>query len=292
MAFPPTIPKSALDKYTPIKFISQSANGYILACIRKSNPAPTLSSLLALNIPPTENNHETLLRQLKCLREIDSRRVTSVIDYDPRGNWYIASFHHGQNLRHLKETLLRDGFPPFLVCKIFVEVIAAQNTELEPKGICHEDLRASHIILSPTTKEELPYVRIMHLEGIAVWNEEAVVKQIMILLRYLTNGEARIPDQYRTKKKGARHENSWDVSLEDGDDFYSFIAGYDLEEQMSWKELRSRWTNLAGGLMWELYDKGRLADVREVIGEEKVTFGELDKAVKDGGMDVIVDRAL
>jgi hypothetical protein len=118
-----TVPKSALDEYIPIKRISRSENGFIIACIRKNIVTTNLSSLLALKIPAQNQDREALLGRLESLHDVDTRRISKVIDYDPRGNWYITPFVHGQHVQHLKETLFQDGFPPFLACKIFVEVM-------------------------------------------------------------------------------------------------------------------------------------------------------------------------
>lgn len=182
MTLPPNVPKSAIDKYVPIKLISESPNGLIIAVIPNNLVKPTPSSLLALRIPRSREEREALLRQIESLLSIKTRRITRVIDYDPRGNWYVTSFCHGRDLQHLKENYFQDGFPPFLICKIFDEVMAAQGTEFEPKGICHTDLKGSNIILTPTKKEEFPIVRIVHLNGIATWDEQAVVKQMIELL--------------------------------------------------------------------------------------------------------------
>ncbi|KAG9192572.1 hypothetical protein G6011_11306 [Alternaria panax] len=296
MALPPNVPKSAIDKYVPIKLISENANGLILAVVPKNIVNPTLSSLLALTIPRPKEDLEALLGQFEFLLDIKTRRLVRVIDCEPKGNWYITPFYHGHDLQHLKKNHFQDGFPPFLVFKIFVEVTAAQGTELGPKGICHADLRGSNVIISPTQKEELPIVRIVHLEGIAVWNEQAIVRQVIGLLRYLTNSVSRIPDKYRTNKMGDKLENIIEDkdtnSLIIGDDFYSFIANFDLEGIKSWKDLKSMWVNEATGLMSEFYDKGLLADVKEVIGEQKVTMKELKNVMEDGGMNYIDDRDL
>jgi hypothetical protein len=81
-------------------------------------------------------------------------------------------------------------------------------------------------------------------------------------------------------------------SLRIGDDFYSFIANYDLEGNTSWEDLKSRWMNEATALMKELYDSERLLDVMEIIIEPKFTDDEFREAVEDGGMDIIDDRDL
>jgi hypothetical protein len=247
---------------------------------------------MALKVPSPWEDREVLLAHLETLDDVDTERVTSVIDWHPKGNWYINSFQQGQNVEYLKDTLFPDGFPPFLVCKIFAEVINAQSMKLEPKNICHADLRASNIILSPTTKTEWPDVRIVHLEGITDWNEQAVVSQVMDLLQYLTNSELRIPDGFRTNKKGKKLKDSTGRSLKDGDELYSFIAGHKQEGRLAWRALKSRWRILAGRLIKELHDKGRSADVREILWEEKVTDEELRKMMQGGGMDVIVDENL
>jgi hypothetical protein len=280
MTLPPNVPKSAIDKYVPIKLISESPNGLIIAVIPNNLVKPTPSSLLALRIPRSREEREALLRQIESLLNIKTRRVTRVIDYDPRGNWYVTSFCHGRDLQHLKENFFQDGFPPFL----------------GPKGICHTDLKGSNIILTPTEKEEFPIVRIVHLNGIVIWDEQAVVKQMIRLLRYLTNSASRIPEKYRMNKKGDKLEyvikDEDTNSLRIGDDFYSFIANYDLEGNTSWEDLKSRWMNEATALMKELYDSERLLDVMEIIIEPKFTDDEFREAVEDGGMDIIDDRDL
>jgi hypothetical protein len=81
-------------------------------------------------------------------------------------------------------------------------------------------------------------------------------------------------------------------SLIIGDDFYSFIANYDLEGNTSWEELKSRWMNEATALMKELFNSEWLLDVMEIIMEPKVTDDEFREAVEDGGMDIIDDRNL
>ncbi|RYN41961.1 hypothetical protein AA0113_g8043 [Alternaria arborescens] len=296
MTLPPNVPKSAIDKYVPIKLISGSPNGLIIAVIPNNLVKPTPSSLLALRIPRSREEREALLRQIESLPSIKTRRVTRVIDYDPRGNWYVTSFCHGRDLQHLKENFFQDGLPPFLICKIFDEVMAAQGSELEPKGIWHTNLKGSNIILTPTEKEEFPIVRIVHPHGVTTWDEQAVVKQMIGLLRYLTNSASRIPEKYRMNKK--RDKLEYVIEDEDtnsliiGDDFYSFIANYDLEGDTSWEELRSRWMNEATALMKELFDSERLLDVMEIIMEPKVTDDEFREAVGDGGMDIIDDRDL
>jgi serine/threonine protein kinase len=296
MTLPPNVPKSAIDKYVPIKLISESPNGLIIAAIPNNIVKPTPSSLLALRIPRSREEREALLRQIESLLSIKTRRVTRVIDYDPRGNWYVTSFCHGRDLQHLKENFFQDGFPPFLICKIFDEVMAAQSTELEPKGICHTNLKGSNIILTPTEKEEFPIVRIVHLHGVMTWDEQAVVKQMIGLLRYLTNSASRIPEKYRMNKKRDKLEDLIEDedtnSLIIGDDFYSFIANYDLEGNTSWEELKSRWMNEATALMKELFNSEWLLDVMEIIMEPKVTDDEFREAVEDGGMDIIDDRNL
>jgi len=142
--------------------------------------------------------------------------------------------------------------------------------DLEPKNICHADLNANNTLLSPTMEKELPQVRIEHLEDVAVWDEQAVVKQIMNLLQYLTNCEPRIPDELRTTKKGEKLKDSKGRSMRDGDRLYSFVAGYDPQGQLSWKDLKRRWRNLADCSAKELYDKGRSADVREALWDAVV----------------------
>jgi serine/threonine protein kinase len=288
MVFQPAIPKSALNKYVPIKIISQSENGSIIACVPKSSNTPTLSSLMALKVLSPGQGREALLVHLETLDGVDTERVTSVIDWYPKGNWYINSFQQGQNVEYLKDTLFRDGFPPFLVCKIFTEIINAQNMELEPKNICHADLRASNIILSPTTKTEWPDVRIVHLEGITGWNEQAVVSQVMGLLQYLTNSKSRIPDDFRTNKKGKKLKDSTGRSLQDGDELYSCIAGHKQEGRLAWRAIKSRWRILAGRLIKELHDKGWSADVREILWEEKVTDEELRNRSGNQNLDSCV----
>ncbi|KAI4655292.1 hypothetical protein J4E93_000002 [Alternaria ventricosa] len=177
-------------------------------------------------------------------------------------------------LQCLKDALFPDGLPPFLVCKIFADLINTHNMDLEPKNICHADLNAYNTLLSPKMEQELPQVRIEHLKDVAVWDEQAVVKQIMNLLQYLTNCESRIPDEFRTTKKGEKLKDSKGRSLGDGDRLYSFVAGYDPQGQLSWKDLKRRWRNLADCSAKELYDKGRSADIREtlwdaVVGDEE-----------------------
>ena len=296
MILPPNIPKSAIDKYIPIMLISESSNGLIIAVVPKNLVKPTPTSLLALRIPRSKDEREAFLGQIEFLLSIKTRRITRVIDYDLRGNWYVTSFCHGRDLQHLKENFFQDGFPPFLICNIFDEVMAAQGTELEPKGICHTNLKGSNIILTPTEKEEFPIVRIVHLHGVVTWDEQAVVKQMIGLLRYLTNSASRIPEKYRIDKKGDKLEyvikDEDTNSLRIGDDFYSFIANYDLEGNTSWEDLKSRWMNEATALMKELYDSERLLDVMEIIIEPKVTDDEFREAVEDGGMDIIDDRDL
>ena len=136
----------------------------------------------------------------------------------------------------------------------------------------------------------------MHLHGVVTWDEQAVVKQMIGLLRYLTNIASRIPEKYRIDKKGDKLEyvikDEDTNSLRIGDDFYSFIANYDLEGNTSWEDLKSRWMNEATALMKELYDSERLLDVMEIIIEPKVTDDEFREAVEDGGMDIIDDRDL
>ncbi|KAH6872566.1 hypothetical protein BKA58DRAFT_456165 [Alternaria rosae] len=178
------------------------------------------------------------------------------------------------SLQSLKEVRFPDGLPPFLVCKIFAEVINAHNIELEPKNICHADLSVNNIIPSSTMEKELPQVRIVHLEGVAVWNEQAVVHQIMNLLQHLTNGESYNPDEFLTNKKGDKLKDSIGRSLKDGDRLYSFVAGYEPEGELSWKNLKRRWRTLADRLAKELYDNGRSADVREALWHATVTDEE------------------
>lgn len=158
--------------------------------------------------------------------------------------------------------------------KIFAEVINAHNIELEPKKICHADFSVNKIILSPTMVKELPQVRIVRLEGVAVWSEQAVVHQIMNLLQHVTNGESHIPDEFRTNKKGDKLKDSIGRSLKDGDRLYSFVAGYEPEGELSWKDLKRRWMTLADRLAKELFDKGRSADVREALCDATVTDEE------------------
>ncbi|KAI4955099.1 hypothetical protein J4E91_000955 [Alternaria rosae] len=146
--------------------------------------------------------------------------------------------------------------------------------ELEPKNICHADLSANNIILSPTIEKGLPQVQIVHLQGDAVWNEQALVHQIMNLLQNLTNGESRIPDEFCTNRKGDKLKDSVGRSLRDGDRLYSFVAGYEPEGELSWKDLKRRWRTLADRLVKEPYDNWRSADVREALWNATVTDEE------------------
>ncbi|KNG52189.1 hypothetical protein TW65_00657 [Stemphylium lycopersici] len=291
MASPPKIPKSALDKYLPVKLISDTAGSRVIAVIPRAKGTPiALSFLLALKIPALNTDRATLLNQIKTAQQIGTRSITKVVDHDPNGNWYVTLFHSGQTIEHIKQSLSPGGLPPFLVFKIFVEMVTAQDTYLGPRGMCHTDLGRTNIILSPTTTEELPYVRLLHIESIASWDDEAVWKQAILLLRYLTGGVERIPYRFRTNKKGNKLEHVRDSSLNDADDLYSFAARYDIEGGGSWKEIKSKFVNMARALMLELLDRGRLADVKECIGERMITLMELDAVVEEGGMEVVIEE--
>ena len=271
MASPPKIPKSALDKYLPIKLISDTAGSRVIAVIPRARGIPiALSFLLALKIPARNTDRVTLLNQIKAAQQISTRDISKVVDHDPNGNWYVTLFHSGQMIEQVKQALFPAGLPPFLVFKIFVEIVTAQDTYLEPRDTCHTDLGGTIIILSPTTMEELPYVRLLHIESIAVWDDEAVWKQAILLLRYLTGGADRIPHRFRTNKKGNQLEHIRHCSLDDADDLYSFAARYDVEGKGSWKEVKSKCANMARTLMLELLDQGRLTDFKELIREQKV----------------------
>ena len=72
--------------------------------------------------------------------------------------------------------------------------------------------------------------------------------------------------------------------------FHHIYTWYDVEGKGSWKEIKSKCANMARALMLELLDQGRLADVKELIGEQKVTLLELDEVVDEGGTEVVVDE--
>jgi len=286
------IPRSAKDKFVPLKYLGSGKEGHVVLAAPRSDPQG-LASCVALKIlsgDKVTSVARKLLKKLKKMEGDESHLIAAVRDYPgiPTPNWHALEYIPGRSIEYLLRkhaTYKEHGLPPCVIFHVFAQLVRVQK-HLKDNEYCHIDLKeGGNVMLSNKDGNLFPTVTLIDLGGIKPYDQGKELEHTLYLARKMTKGSAEIAEHWRPMRfrKGHRKQAK---------DKYKMIHDRAASKVKETDTLEALWKQCGESferLVESLTDEKALKELQEALDDAKITEEEVKEKLQGKEWELEVD---